>query len=370
MKILYTESSNGWGGQEIRILKEALGLKERGHECVFATQKDGKLSSQAKKAGFLVYDLKFNKIHALPTFFALRKIIRTNKINTISTHSSLDAWLGGFAGRLCGIRVVRTRHLSTPIRKGINSTLLYNFLADFVVTTSSGIIPMICQQAKIPETHCLSVPTGVDPFNVSPEEALSFRHSLGIKQTDCLIGTVCVVRSWKGIKDLMQAANILRNYPNLKWVIVGGGYLDQYQDFIDLKGVLTFTGHLDNPLAAIAALDVFLLLSTANEGVSQASLQAAYLERPLITTSIGGLPEVCLDGKTGLIVPPFSPDKVAESVLKLVNNPRLRRQFGIAGKELVEKKFTFKQTLDHMEKIYDPRASSHRKVWIRQKTSC
>jgi glycosyltransferase involved in cell wall biosynthesis len=352
VKILYTESSNGWGGQEIRILKEALGLRKRGHECIFGVQRDGKLSLQAKKEGFSVYDLNFEKKYAMSLLWALRKIIRACQIDTVSTHSSLDAWLGGIAARICGVRVVRTRHLSTPIRKGINSRLLYKSLADFVVTTSSSIIPMICSQAKISKNRCLCVPTGVDPFDILPEEAQSFRRSLGAKPTDCLIGTVCVVRSWKGIKDLMQAAHSLRGHSHLKWVIVGGGYLDQYQDFIDLKGILTFTGHLDNPLVAMAALDIFVLLSTANEGISQASLQAAYLQRPLITTPTGGLPEVCLNGKTGLIVPPFSPDKVAESVLKLVNNPELRRQFGISAKELVEQKFTFKQTLDQMEKIY------------------
>ena len=352
MKILYTESSNGWGGQEIRILKEALGLRSRGHECIFAVQKEGKLSLHAKKEGFIVYNLSFEKKYAISLLWSLRKIIRKHQIHVVSTHSSLDAWLGGIAARICSVRVVRTRHLSTPIRKGINSRLLYKFLADFVVTTSSSIIPMICSQAKIPENQCKCVPTGVDPFKVALPDIEAFRHSLGLKPTDILIGTACVVRSWKGIKDLMKAAEILRDHPHLKWVIVGGGYIDQYKDFIDLKGVLTFTGHLDNPYAAIAAMDIFVLLSTANEGISQASLQSAYLERPLITTSIGGLPEVCLDGITGFVVPPFSPDKVAENVLKLVNNPELRRQFGIKAKELVEKKFTFKQTLDQMEKIF------------------
>jgi glycosyltransferase involved in cell wall biosynthesis len=219
---------------------------------------------------------------------------------------------------------------------------------------------MICSQAKIPENRCQCVPTGVDPFDVAPADIEAFRNSIGVKPTDILIGTTCVVRSWKGIKDLMKAAENLLNYPHLKWVIVGGGYLDQYQDFIDLKGALTFTGHLDNPYIATAAMDIFVLLSTANEGISQASLQASYLQRPLITTSIGGLPEVCLDGKTGFIVPPFSPDKVAENVLKLVNNPELRRQFGMAAKELVEQKFTFKQTVDRMEKIYDNRTDPDR----------
>lgn len=352
MKILHTESSNGWGGQEIRILKEAEGMRARGHEIILAVVRGGKLVEQARKAGFLVYELDFKKIKAVKLLNTLIVIIRKHEIDIVNTHSSLDAWLGGAAGRIAKKKVVRTRHLSTPIRKGVNSKLLYKALADTVVTTSSGIVPMICSQAKISLERCRCIPTGVEPIAVSLDEIKAFRDSLSVKPDEILIGTACVVRSWKGIKDLMRAAEILKDHRNIKWVIVGGGYLDQYRDFIDLKETLTFTGHIPNPYAAIAAMDIFVLLSTAHEGISQSSLQAAYLERPLITTTVGGLPEVNVEGETGFLVPPFSPEKVAESVLKLAADPALRAQFGKAAKARVMEKFTMGHTLDQMEDVY------------------
>jgi glycosyltransferase involved in cell wall biosynthesis len=103
---------------------------------------------------------------------------------------------------------------------------------------------------------------------------------------------------------------------------------------------------------AISALDVFLLLSTAHEGISQASLQAAFLEKPLVTTHIGGLPEVCLHNETGIVVPPFSPEKVAEAVLTLAADAGLRKTMGQNARQLVENKFTFDHTLDGMESVY------------------
>jgi glycosyltransferase involved in cell wall biosynthesis len=115
---------------------------------------------------------------------------------------------------------------------------------------------------------------------------------------------------------------------------------------------LVFTGHLDDPYTALAALDIFTLLSTAHEGISQASLQAAYLKKPLITTTIGGLPEVCLDGITGILVPPSSPEKVAEAVLRLASDSHLRATYGNAASRLVEEKFTLNHTLDHMEQVF------------------
>jgi len=350
--ILHTESSNGWGGQEIRILKEAEGMRARGHEVVFAIVRGGKLVEEARKAGFVVYELNFTKNAAVFDLRMLIQVIARHRIGIVNTHSSWDAWLGGIAARLTKQKVVRTRHLSTPIRKGLNSKLLYRGLADFVVTTSSPIVTTICTQAKIGRERCRCIPTGVEPIQVDKAEIEAFRNSLGVGSEDILVGTACVVRSWKGIQDLLRAAELLKEHKHIKWVIVGGGYLEQYRDLVDLKGALTFTGHIASPYAAIAAMDIFALLSTAHEGISQSSLQASYLERPLITTTVGGLPEVNIEGKTGYLVPPSSPKKVAEAVLKLAEDADLRAYFGKAARAHVEAKFTLTHTLDQMEEVY------------------
>jgi len=121
---------------------------------------------------------------------------------------------------------------------------------------------------------------------------------------------------------------------------------------LGLNDVFTFTRHLDSPYAAIAAMDIFVLLSTAHEGVSQASLQAAFLKRPLITTTIGGLPEVCINCKTGLHVAPFSPEQVKDAVVRLIQNPELRTTLGSNAHAHVLEKFTFDKTLTEMELVY------------------
>jgi len=352
MHILHTESSNGWGGQEIRILKECLGLRKEGFQITLAVVQGGKLVEYARKEGFEVFEIDFKRSQALKALWQLCTIIKKGRIDVVNTHSSFDAWLGGIAARIMGRSVVRTRHLSTPIRGGLNARLLYNGLADYVVTTSSCIIPEIEQKAHLPLSRIQCIPTGVEPFEVPQEEAREFRSSIHVKPDEILIGSVCVVRSWKGIQDLIAAAKSLRHDPRLKWVVVGGGYIEQYRPLVDPDLPFIFTGHLDNPRAALAAIDMFALLSTAHEGISQASLQAAFLKKPLITTSIGGLPEVCLDGKTGLVVPPSSPDKVAQAVLRLAGDSTLREQMGQAAHLLVIESYTLSHTLRNMARVF------------------
>ncbi len=356
MNILHLEASPGWGGQEMRILKEAEGMRQRGHTVVLAVMKNGALIDRARKAQFIVYEVNFRRTGWIFCLFRLLWILARHRIDLINTHSSLDSWIGGIAARLARKPVVRTRHLSAAVRPGFNSRFVYGTLADFVVTTCASIIPMICQQSGKKAHLCRSIATGVDPgqIRVKKGESEAFRNQLRVGPDDLLVGTACFMRSWKGIDDFLKAAGLLRSHHKIKWVIIGGGHAETYINRaheMHLETVVHFTGHLDNPFPALNALDIFALLSTANEGISQAILQAAYLKKALIATATGGLGEVCIDGKTGIQVPPFSSEEVAKAVLQL-QNAALRKQLGQNGHELVQQQFTINHMLDQMEEVY------------------
>ncbi len=357
MNILHLEASPGWGGQEIRILREAEGMRLRGHSVVLAVMRGGGLVREARNAGFTVYEIAFHKRSWPLTLMRLLTIIRRHSIDLVNTHSSLDSWIGGIAARLSRTPIVRTRHLSTPIRAGLNSRWLYGRLSDFVVTTCSSILPMIAKQSGKPLSMMRCIATGVDPSRMKADDSdvQAFRESLHLKEDDFLVGTACFMRSWKGLNDLLAAAHLLRDEPHLKWVMIGGGHQDAYRQRaaeLKLEGIVHFTGHLPDPIAALKALNVFALLSTAHEGVSQAILQAAYLEKPLIATPVGGLSEVCLHDHTGILVPPFSPRIVADAVLRLMSEPENRNRYGKNARDLVVNRFTLQQTLDEMESVY------------------
>ena len=329
-------------------------MRKRGHELFFATAEGAQLAVRARAEGFPVREIPLVKPNWLSSLRHLNRVLLEFDVDLVNTHSSWDSWTGGLMSRCLGKKVLRTRHLSTPIKGGLNARLLYNWLVDYVVTTSTVAAERVASLSPVP---CRCIATGISPeqLEVSEEEKSAFRKKYGIAEEEFIAGTLCIVRSWKGITDLLHAANLLRNEPNLRWVIVGGGWLEPGKKLLrelSLEEKVLFTGHLEAPAVALSAFDIFLLLSTAHEGISQASLQAAYLEKALITTRVGGLPEVCLDGKTGFLVPPHSAEQVAEKVLELKNNSPLRSRMGKEGKKLVLERFTREQMLDEMEKVY------------------
>lgn len=358
MHILHTESSKGLGGQELRILREAEGMRKRGHKITFAIQRDGALMKKAREAGFTAYPINWKRRFIFSVYYQLSEIIADEKIDCINTHSSKDSWIGGVCGKLLGIPVIRTRHLSTPIRKGMNSRLLYRYLPKQVVTTCESAAEMIRIQADLTTERCRSIPTGIEPatLEVAVGQSDEVRQRLGWLPTDTVVGTLCVMRSWKGIEDLLEAALILKESPRIKWLIVGDGpamdYFKQKMEQLGLQEQVAFVGYQTNPAPYLKAMDVFALVSRAHEGVSQAILQAGYLSKPLIATTTGGLPEICLPEKTGKIVNTYSPTEIADAVKELAGDKNMRINYGTAAHQHVLQNFTMERTLDLMDGVY------------------
>lgn len=354
MRQLQLEASTGWGGQEIRTLQEALFKRSLGHEVIFAVSA-GSLANKAKEAGFKTYVLPYKRRFAPFTLIALLYILLRERIDTLYTHSSWDGWIGGIAGRLLLRRIIRTRHLSTPIRPGLNSRLLYNWLADVVVTTCEEVALQIQKQAHIPSTRCLSIPTGVDPQKIESglKAHYPFRQLHHIPDEAFLVGSCSVWRSWKGLMPLLKAVSLLGDDVHL--ALIGEGPMRPHlEKAVQEAGVahrVHLVGYRSNPFPAMKSFDLFALLSSANEGVSQASLQAAYLGKPLLTTSTGGLKEVCIPHKTGLIVPVNDPDATAEAIRYLKENPSLLQEMSKAARHLATTRFLWEHTGAQLEAI-------------------
>lgn len=361
--ILHTEASMGWGGQEIRILREMIGMNERGWSTILACHPESGLFLNALKYNLDVIPVYWSYKNIFSIWRQLSQTIRDCNIELINTHSSVDAWIGGLIARSCGISVVRTRHLSTPIKGGWNAKLLYEKLADTVVCTSQEAVHIVQKHVK---TEALCIATGVnrEKLDRAFKEQQAARIELGLKEGDIAVATACVLRSWKGLEEFIEAASAFQNQRNVHFFIFGAGSgLAHYQKWLQThypQANVRFMGHREDIEKWISSCDIFCLLSTANEGISQATLQAAYLKKPLITTPTGGLIEVCLHGQTGQVVACKKTEEVVSALNYLIHNPQICSSMGEKGHELVSKRFTFSQTLDQMEAVFSKTRFSHK----------
>lgn len=356
--LLHTEWSSGWGGQEIRILAESEAFRAQGNNVLIATQPKGLLFKRANEAGFKVFPVSMNKGINLSAIAALKRIIQDQGVDIVHTHSSVDHRLAGIAARLAGKPVVRSRHLSTPIKRSPISKFLYTKLADRVITSGEFIRKAMIEFNGMPAEKIVSIPAGIDVRQFSLDRDLpDIRSKFSISQDAFVVGIVGVLRSWKGHSDLIRAfAKMRQQVPGARLIIVGEGvqrpFIEAQIAECKLQEIAILTGYQKDPAPFIKAMDVVVLPSYANEATSQVLPQAMAMRRAVISTDIGGLPEVVINEKTGLVVPPRDIDALYSRLLALQRDPNLRHALANSGYEHVQSNFTFEGMIEKTEAVY------------------
>lgn len=359
-KILHTEASDGWGGQEIRILQEMEGFLKRGHRLFLAAPLHSQILKQAKIRGISVKALPMNRLRWPASCLALCQLIQSEGIDIVNTHSSADSWVASAAAYLSRRRplLVRSRHISTPISTKIINHLLYGRLPDGIITTSEAIKAEMIRKNRICGDKIVSIPTGIQLSRFDPDRCGSgLRQAWGVPPSVKVVGTIGVLRSWKGQTYFIQAARlVLQKRSDVVFFIVGEGparpYLEKEIQKYQLEEKVRLTGHCEQVEQAFAALDLFVLASTGNEGVPQAVLQAFAMKKPVISTQIDGIMEVVRTGETGRLIPPRDPAALAEQILLHLDQPAAGKAMAEAGRRLVEKEYHFEGMLDRVERFY------------------
>jgi glycosyltransferase involved in cell wall biosynthesis len=167
----------------------------------------------------------------------------------------------------------------------------------------------------------------------------------------------------KGTADLLQALASPR-LRAMRWnaVIAGNGDVDSFRQQATALGIadrVTFPGWIgpEDAQALLGSADVFVLPSY-NEGLPVAVLEAMAAGVPVVTTRVGAIPDLGIDGEAGFIVDPGSIEDLADRLAVLVDSPTLRSQFGSTGRRRVESDFTIDSTARRLAALYRE-ASSH-----------
>lgn len=358
MRILHTEASCGWGGQEIRILTEARGLIRRGHQIELVCPAEATLYAEAPAYGVPVHALPIGKKRLGP-LLAMRTFLRDHYFDLINTHSSTDSWLAALACKSLADAppIVRTRHLSTPVNRAAATRWLYEKGCAHVVVTGDALKKQLIRDNGYPAEQLTSVPTGIDLERFCPQPREAARAALGLRADLIYIGILATLRDWKGHTVLFDAlAKLLPQHPNLRVLIIGDGpyrdRLDVHAETLGITNRLDFVGHRKDAERWLPAIDVFALPSWGDEGVSQALMQAMACALPIVTTPVGSLTEVIHDDKTGLIVPPRDAHALAGAIARLLDDSALAVRLGAAARELAVARCGEVLMLDRMEALF------------------
>lgn len=361
LNIVHTESSCGWGGQEMRILSEAAGLLERGHQVSLLVPEEAPIYEQARRRNIPVTALPIVK-KSPRALLSMVNWLRHHQPDIINTHSSTDSWLVALANTLLGadVPIVRTRHVSVAVARKLSNRWLYGRSVTKVVTTGESLRAELIKQLDLLPNHVVSIPSGVDldHFNRATScNVSSLRESIGLPAGGKVIGIVATIRSWKGHDDLLTAfekAAMVRD--DLWLLIIGDGpYAPVFKEHVDASPYrerILMVGQRQDIPELLTLLDIFVLPSYANEGVPQAVMQAMAMALPVISTHVGAINEVVNNNISGFLVTPRDTEALAARIIDLVDDPAKCREMGEQGRRIVEQQFSRVTMLDKMEAIF------------------
>ena len=290
----------------------------------------------------------------------LRKLIKQINPDLVHTHGSMA---GRLAARLCGRRVVYTKHcafapgavLSSPPGR-LAGRLLDACLSDGVIAVGPSAKEVLTQ-AGVPEKKIYEFLNGVTALDrPSPQEREELRAGYGFEKDDFVLGILARVEEYKGHDTLFDAAEKLwAQGRKVKLLVAGEGSQEHQLRLRALTfppGTVFFTGFVEDVRRALWAMDVQVNASTQSETSSLSLLEGMSIGLPAVVSDVGGNPLLIQDGENGLVFPRRDSSALAQCVERLMDEPKLLKKMSRRSEEIFQEKFTGESFAKHVEDVY------------------
>lgn len=342
-RIIHSESSVGWGGQEHRVFLELDWMQRHGHDVRLLAPSHAEVYRRCQAANIPVQAVSFKRGKMVLEVAQLVRAFRGGQVDVVNTHSSRDAWTAGLAARLAGVPlVIRSRHIEVDYKNALLTRMNFELLHDYVLTTSSAISRRLVGEVGLDPRRVECLPTGVDLKRFTPGQyqAGKVQQELGLSPETPLVGMVSVIRSWKGHLVFLAAAKRLIEAGSLAHFTMTGGemgrdWLLRHIKKMGLAERCHYIGFREDVPEVLASLRVLVLPSIAHEGIPQAVLQAHAMARPVVGSRIGGIPDIVTHGVTGLLAEPGNDGDLAQQIGDVLAHPEAAAARAARAQEMV-----------------------------------
>jgi glycosyltransferase involved in cell wall biosynthesis len=318
-----------------------------------------------KNVDNLVVDSKYFAGNIISYAPSIAKEIRKFAPDII--HINDPSFLGVIAARLAGVKKVVITHHTPEVKaqynwKGKLAKKITFKLTDSFIFTSDYDKEVGSKLDNIPLNKSKVIAYGLDTnkFSQTQEQRNTIRENirekLQIPQNHIVIASAGRLETQKAQSDLIKAANIIcSKHDNVTFVLVGEGSLrNQLETQIEnqgLSGKFLLPGFVNNIYDFLCAVDIFAM-SSLFEGLCYAVVEAAAMSVPVVATAVGGMRYSVADNETGYLVEPENPEKLAEKINFLIDNPDISQQMGEKGRTRFVKLFTLERMISETEALY------------------
>ncbi|MBU0468557.1 MAG: glycosyltransferase [Candidatus Omnitrophica bacterium] len=320
------------------------------------------LLNDFKETGVKVIKLDFKNTISLKTVYKVCKILKTHSTDILHTHFFDADLIGFFASLITRVPLIINIH-SYPFPVERKHSFRYKILSLFVkkvLCVSETVKIHVLKETNIKPDLIEVIHNGIElcPENEKKDtqDITDAKNSFRISRDNIIIGNISRLIADKGQKFLIQAIPlVLKQYPNLKVIIVGDGPLksdlSELTKKLSLENIVIFTGTMTNIATLLNIFDIFVF-PTFNEALGLTVLEAMAAAKPIIATNDAAIPELIKHNEEGLLVSPGNPKEIANALIFMIENPEKAKEFGLKAKEKV-KMFSAAIMVSKIQKVYD-----------------
>lgn len=300
--------------------------------------------------GFDVQSLELSRTGKRHAIRRLRDILRSRHVDVLHTHNTLPGFYGAVAKLWAGVPVMlNTQHgRGCGVNwKAVTQFTLANIVADRVLGVSEDSACLCRYQDRWHAKKIDCIWNGIDV------ERFAYRGPANVPVAIC----VGRLSPEKDLATLLHAtALVVWNHPEFRLRIVGDGRergsLERLSRELNIGGNVEFLGERAD-VPELLSGSAFFVSSSITEGISLTLLEAMSVGLPVVTTAVGGTPEIVVDGMTGRLVPPQDPERLAQAITDMLCERNLWCGMGEAGRQRVEHQFDIRVGIARYQSLYE-----------------
>ena len=370
MRIAHIIKVTRISGAERHLLFLVEGLRKRGFDAhlIILVERDRPMDDMARaaeKRDIPLTRLTIHRDYDLSLLRRLRRALRQIKPDIVHTHLIHADLFGYAAAKLARVSaVVSSRHLDDTFRyrsrwRRINRRLWR--MIDAGIAISAAMRQFALEIEDAPADKVSVVLYGMEYKWHSDKDIaaarLRLRTELKLPPDAQLLGMACRLVEQKGIPYALEALRRIRSdFPRAHLVIAGDGEkareLRRLASLLGIADRVCWLGWRADAADLMAAFDIFLLPSL-HEGFGLVLLEAMSRRVPIIASRVGAMPEIVVDGETGILVEARNVDQLAKAMARLLKDRALRKYMGLLGAARLEEHFSVERMVDGTLAIYE-----------------
>jgi L-malate glycosyltransferase len=357
IRLLHMSSLMTWRGGEQQVAALVTSLADNNVNNYLVVSKGSELEMFCKKNNMQYTSIRFGNGFNLLAAWHLKRICQQLQIDVVHMHCSPSHTLAIFSNLLGNkAKLILSRRVIFPIRQNTLSLQKFNYPAiERIICVSKSVRSILQRDIKREDVFDV-VYDGVDINSITTRKSNgSIRKELHL-QDKTIVAIIAALSPEKDHKTFLEAAKILNDQQqNFHFLIVGAGNEEsKIKNLVrkySLENAVTLTGFRTDIPDILQDIDYFVLTSI-EEGLGSSIIEAFANKVPVIATNVGGIPELVIHDKTGLLVEPQQAQEIAYQINNLINNRTLRETIVEGAWQYMHQNFRIENTAKKTTDIY------------------